>query len=544
MTAADAPLVSCIMPTHGRPDFARHAVELFAAQDYPARELIVVGDPIVGPVPAGVRFLPASADQTIGSKRNRACAAAAGEYIAQWDDDDWYGSRRLSAQLAPLLDGTADISALRTPAFFDLDAWRFWRASPTLHRRMFVEDVTGGTLVFRRALWNRLARYPDTSLAEDAQFLSAALRRGARPARLDGDGLFVYVRHGGNSWKFDCGTGEGWTTVSEPPLPSVDRRFYAKMHKTRCPLVSCIMPTGGRRAFVRRALACFARQDYDRRELVIVDDGGSPIADLVATDPRVRYLRLDKTLPLGEKRNRACELARGDLIAHWDDDDWYAPHRLATQVARLQARGVDVCGPRRVLFFAPQRGLCWRYVYPANAHQPWVAGSGLCYRAEAWRSRPFDAVAIGEDARFVRDRPPGSVFADDDDRLLVAILHGGNSHPKRTSSLGWQPRPLREIRTLLGEDWAAYAETMSATSYPCSSLRQPDRLPIRKELSMHTTIASLPLPPQTAPIDRTPAEAARLSDGAGVGASNGAPSSFWGLVNQYPPECAGAACPF
>jgi O-antigen biosynthesis protein len=522
VTAGDAPLVSCIMPTHRRPDFARHAVELFAAQDYPARELIVVGDPLAGPMPPGVRFLPAAHDETIGSKRNRGCAAAAGEYIAQWDDDDWYGSRRLSAQLAPLLEGDAEISALRTPAFFDLDAWQFWRASPALHRRMFVEDVAGGTLVFRRTVWDRLARYPDASLAEHAQYLSAALRRGARLVRLDGDGLFVYVRHGGNSWTFGCGTGDGWTTVSAPPLPSVDRRFYAKMHKTRRPLVSCIMPTGGRRAFVRQALAYFARQDYDRRELVIADDGESPVADLAATDPRVRYLRLKAGLPLGEKRNRACELARGDLIAHWDDDDWYAPHRLATQVARLQSRGADVCGPRRVLYFAPQLGLAWRYVYPANAAQPWVAGNGLCYRAEAWRSRPFDAVAVGEDTRFVRDRPTGTVFADDDDRLLVAILHGGNSQPKATSSLGWQPRPLREVRTLLGEDWAAYADTMSAASARYSPPRHIERPPISKELFAHGANAFLPL--QVAPIDRTLAEAARLSSQGYVAASNGVPS--------------------
>jgi glycosyltransferase involved in cell wall biosynthesis len=430
MTPVRPPLVSCIMPTCGRPDFARHAVALFAAQDYPERELIVVGDPLIGPVPSGVRFLPAAREETIGAKRNRACAVATGEYIAQWDDDDWYGSRRLSAQLAPLIEGQADISALRIPVFFDLDAWRFWCASPALHRRMFVEDVAGGTLVFRRAVWDRYARYPNASLAEDARLLSAARRRGARLARLDGEGLFVYVRHGGNSWKCDCGIGEGWATLSEPPLPSADRRFYAEMRDKRRPLVSCIMPTGGRRAFVRRSLACFARQDYDRRELVIVDDGESPVADLAGTDPRVRYLRLEKTLTLGEKRNRACELARGELIAHWDDDDWYAPYRLSTQVARLLAREADMCGPRRVLFFEPQSGLSWRYDHPANAYRPWVAGSGLCYRAEAWRARPFDAVAIGEDTRFVRDRPPGTLLADDDYRLLVAILHPGNSHPQ------------------------------------------------------------------------------------------------------------------
>jgi glycosyltransferase involved in cell wall biosynthesis len=485
------------MPTCGRRDFARRAVELYAAQDYPTRELIVIGDELTGPMPPGVRFLPGSRNETIGAKRNRGCAEAKGEYIALWDDDDWYGRGRLSAQLAPLLNGDADMSALRTPVFFDLDAWQFWRASAQLHKRMFVEDVAAGTLVFRRTVWERLARFPNASLAEDARFLSAAVTRGSRLRRVRGDGIFMYVRHGGNSWNFQCGNDEGWATVAEPALSSADRRFYAKMRDRKHPLISCIMPTGGRRAFVGRSLACFARQDYVRRELLIVDDGESPVGDLAATDPRVRYLRLNERLPLGEKRNRACDLARGDLIAHWDDDDWYAPHRLSTQVARLKARGAEVCGPRRVLFFAPESGLAWRYVYPANAYEPWAAGSGLCYTVDAWRAHPFDAVARGEDTRFVRQQPSGTVFADDDDRLLVAILHGRNSHPKQTNSLGWQPRPLREVRTLLGEDWGVYAKPDVTNQLRVQVAPTPQRRPLPGEamtskISNHEPTFALP----------------------------------------------------
>lgn len=445
------------MPTWRRPDFVRHAVRLFAAQDYPSRELIIVGDAVPGALPSGVRFLETTRNETIGAKRNRGCAAARGEFIALWDDDDWYSPRRLSVQLTPLIDGVADMSAMRTSVFLDLDEWQFWCASKALRRQMFAEDVAAGTLVFRRAVWERSVRFPDASLAEDARFLSAALHRKSRLRRIDGAGLFLYVRHGGNSWKFQCGDGGGWGMVDEPPLPSEDRRFYLKMRYRRRPLVSCIMPTGTRRSFVRHALAYFGRQDYEPRELVIVDDGRTPVADLAATDHRVRYLRLDDVLPLGEKRNRACELARGDIIAHWDDDDWYPPHRLRTQVTRLQTQGAEVCGPRRVRFCAPDRNQCWRYVYPRNAHRPWVAGSGLCYTRDAWRAHPFAPVTLGEDTRFVRDRPSNTVFSDSDDQLLVAILHDRNSHPKLTRSLGWQPRPMHEVHRLLGDDWNRYA---------------------------------------------------------------------------------------
>src|SRR6516165_9725230 len=94
------------------------------------------------------------------------------------------------------------------------------------------------------------------------------------------------------------------------------------------PLVSCIMPTHNRRPFVPRAIAYFLRQDYPNKELVILDDGDDSVDDLIPAVPQVRYVRLPQRLPLGAKRNECVCQARGDLILHWDDDDWMAPHRI------------------------------------------------------------------------------------------------------------------------------------------------------------------------------------------------------------------------
>jgi len=36
------PLVSCIMPTTGRPRWAQQAIRYFSRQDYPNRELVIL----------------------------------------------------------------------------------------------------------------------------------------------------------------------------------------------------------------------------------------------------------------------------------------------------------------------------------------------------------------------------------------------------------------------------------------------------------------------------------------------------------------------
>lgn len=221
------------------------------------------------------------------------------------------------------------------------------------------------------------------------------------------------------------------------------------------PLVSCIMPTGNRREFVPLAIRYFLRQDYEPKELVVVDDGEQPVDDLLPRDERISYHRLPRRLTVGAKRNFACERARGTIIAHWDDDDWYAPHRLGRQVEALARGGADVCGTNDLLFYDVVRADAWRYVYPPES-KTWVSGSTLCYTREFWERYPFDNIDVGEDACFVWSAAPERVRVMADKSLHVGIIHGKNVSPKETWGSCWRPFQTDGIRRLLGEDWTFY----------------------------------------------------------------------------------------
>jgi glycosyltransferase involved in cell wall biosynthesis len=118
------------------------------------------------------------------------------------------------------------------------------------------------------------------------------------------------------------------------------------------PLVSCVMPTTSeRREFVWRSVEYFLRQDYENKELLLVDEEQS--LDLPLAHPQIRHITLPAKRTLGAKRNFCVEAARGDLIMHWDDDDWMAPHRISYQVASLLREEAEVCGLQRMLFYEP-----------------------------------------------------------------------------------------------------------------------------------------------------------------------------------------------
>jgi glycosyltransferase involved in cell wall biosynthesis len=134
-------------------------------------------------------------------------------------------------------------------------------------------------------------------------------------------------------------------------------------------LVSCIMPTCNRRAFVPQAIQYFLRQDYADRELIVVDDGTDAVMDLIPPDTRIRYVQLGKKQALGPKRNLACQEARGETVVHWDDDDWMANWRLSYQVTNLLKERADICGLDKPLYYDPASDQAWQYVYP-KGHKP------------------------------------------------------------------------------------------------------------------------------------------------------------------------------
>jgi glycosyltransferase involved in cell wall biosynthesis len=242
-------------------------------------------------------------------------------------------------------------------------------------------------------------------------------------------------------------------------------------------LVSCIMPTYNRREFIPRAIQYFLRQDYAPKELIIVDDGTDPIGDLVPQDDRIRYFRLNEKISVGAKRNRACEAARGDLIAHWDDDDWHAPQRLRYQIESLQREHADVCGLNRLLFYDAINDRAWRYVYPAQ-RRFWLSGSSLLYTRSFWAAHRFADLNVGEDARFVWSGARAHMIALPDHTFHIGVIHAHNVSPKRTNSAYWQAIDLAEIERIMGDDLSQLRVTTTSLSRINLRLKADDNPPL------------------------------------------------------------------
>jgi glycosyltransferase involved in cell wall biosynthesis len=167
--------------------------------------------------------------------------------------------------------------------------------------------------------------------------------------------------------------------------------------------------------------------------MLLVADGDDVSDLLPADDPSISLIHIEPGYTIGEKRNFGCDRADGEIIAHWDDDDWSAPDRLEDQVRRLQESRLEATGYQHVLFTNGTQW--WKYHGIAN----YAVGTSLCYRKEFWRQNRFPARQVGEDGHFVaRANAERQLIAVDAGELMVATVHAGNTSPRSIHGEQWE----------------------------------------------------------------------------------------------------------
>ena len=93
-----------------------------------------------------------------------------------------------------------------------------------------------------------------------------------------------------------------------------------------------ITPTYGRIPFLNRLVASFCRQDYDDKELVIINDDRN--VQICCETKNVTCINLNKKILVGQKRNLAITLGFHDLYLPHDDDDIFLPNRISNCVKK------------------------------------------------------------------------------------------------------------------------------------------------------------------------------------------------------------------
>ena len=186
------------------------------------------------------------------------------------------------------------------------------------------------------------------------------------------------------------------------------------------PLVSCVCPTGNRQSLIMMAIDCFLSQTYPNKELIVLDDGVSPTS--VPCHPSIKYHRhVGPKLTTGAKRNLCNELAAGEVICNWDDDDWSHPSRVSVQVNHLVTSGKAFTGFGQMYFHGNDSTFLM-------SNCGGGLGTAQCYTKAFWQSHPYPSIQTTEDILFCQAAERlGECSVISGEGMMVARRHPSNS---------------------------------------------------------------------------------------------------------------------
>jgi glycosyltransferase involved in cell wall biosynthesis len=205
------------------------------------------------------------------------------------------------------------------------------------------------------------------------------------------------------------------------------------------PFVSVLTPTYNRRKFIPTAIACFKAQKYPQNlmEWIILDDGTDKVKDLFdkakADGLNIRYEALPDgvKMPIGGKRNRLNEMAKGEIIVCWDDDDYYPPERVNKAVTRLRSvpnKRVPVVGSTILHLFFSDRDEIWTIGPYGQNHC--TNGTMAYWRSYFGENRYDDLADKAEEKKFLCDWKTPVLQLQSEETMLV-ICHAHNTFDKR-----------------------------------------------------------------------------------------------------------------
>ena len=175
--------------------------------------------------------------------------------------------------------------------------------------------------------------------------------------------------------------------------------------------------------------ACVEAQTYpaEKIEWIVVDDGDEDFGEFFSGS-RELYLRTNKPLNIGRKRQFGSDVASGEFIFFFDDDDLHYPHRVERCVARLQKVGARMVAGNSEMFLADKA--TERVVKDGPHHKNHATAGTMAFRKEFLKHssfRPSDK--SGEEMHFLLNWTIPVVQMRCED-TIVALAHDENTVSK------------------------------------------------------------------------------------------------------------------
>lgn len=219
-----------------------------------------------------------------------------------------------------------------------------------------------------------------------------------------------------------------------------------------------IMATYNRAHFILETLQSIQNQNFVDWECLIIDDDGTDntsevISPILDQDPRFIFLKRPDTYKKGLPgcRNFGLDLAKGDYIIFFDDDDVVHPDNLKTCVDIIEENNIDFCHYQK-LSFEDQRPTIERatvtiqqYLTKADIKKVVTQEIGLASCTVMYKKHCFDCIRFNENLLYAEEWECYSrLISENFTGIIISnVLYYNRKHANSNTGEFYRNNPIR-----------------------------------------------------------------------------------------------------
>ncbi|MCP3178429.1 glycosyltransferase [Desulfuromonas sp. KJ2020] len=354
---SSSPKVSVLLSVYNGEKYLPEALDSIFAQTFQDFELIVVDDGSTDRTPEILlqyrdsRTLIYRNQENMGLTRslNLGLKFCRGDYVARMDADDISAPQRLERQVRFLEENPDHALVGSSYCILDDDGKKTGLVevltdSESLKKGLIQQNWFGhGSVVMRRKALESVGGYNEEYLYAQDYDLFLRISEHFEVANLSAPLFFWRKALGGISQR-KAQEQQAFAQLARREAIARRQRLKSGARESveNKPKVSVIVPTYNRLEILREALQSILAQSYHDFEIIVVNDAGAPVEEVIASldvEGRITYVRHSLNKGLAAARNTGIQNARGKYIAYLDDDDIFFPNHIELLVNHLESSG-------------------------------------------------------------------------------------------------------------------------------------------------------------------------------------------------------------
>lgn len=224
------------------------------------------------------------------------------------------------------------------------------------------------------------------------------------------------------------------------------------------PKVTIIMVTYNRANLIKETLQSIQLQTFSDWECLIVDDWGTDntaevIAPLLEQDSRFQFKKRPANFKKGLPgcRNYGLDLAKGEYVIFFDDDDVVHPDNLKMCLAVIKANHVDFCHYQKLSYEVQKPTIesksitIRQYLTRADIEKVITQEIGLASCTVMWKKHCFENCRFNENLLYAEEWECYSRLMTEDFKGVAIdnILYYNRKHPNSNTGEFFRNDPIR-----------------------------------------------------------------------------------------------------